>query len=58
MAMTVCAEADPPLRDMADGRAVACHLHDPSIGDEKRGVLRQSAHGSRSSAELNVPAIA
>ena len=26
-AMEVCKTVDPPLRDMPDGRAVACHLH-------------------------------
>ncbi|WP_398470587.1 ABC transporter ATP-binding protein [Tardiphaga sp.] len=58
MAMKVCAEADPPLRDMADGRAVACHLHDPSIADDDRGSLRQTSPGSSGAAEMHVPAIA
>ena len=26
-AMEVCKSVDPPMRDMGDGRAVACHLH-------------------------------
>jgi len=26
-AMEVCKTVDPPMRDMTDGRAVACHLH-------------------------------
>jgi peptide/nickel transport system ATP-binding protein len=30
-AMKVCAEVEPALRDTGDGRAVACHLHDPAI---------------------------
>ena len=25
--MEVCKSVDPPMRDRADGRAVACHLH-------------------------------
>ena len=27
VAMDVCKSVDPPMRDMPDGRAVACHLH-------------------------------
>ena len=31
-AMEVCKSVDPPMKDMADGRAVACHLHgSPSL---------------------------
>jgi oligopeptide transport system ATP-binding protein len=26
-AMEVCKSVDPPMKEMADGRAVACHLH-------------------------------
>jgi oligopeptide transport system ATP-binding protein len=26
-AMDVCKQVDPPMRDLGDGRAVACHLH-------------------------------
>ena len=25
--MEICKSVDPPMRDMGDGRAVACHLH-------------------------------
>ena len=25
--VTVCKSLDPPMKTMADGRAVACHLH-------------------------------
>jgi oligopeptide/dipeptide ABC transporter ATP-binding protein len=25
--MEVCKSVDPPMRTLADGRAVACHLH-------------------------------
>jgi oligopeptide transport system ATP-binding protein len=29
--MPVCREIDPPTREVAPGRHVACHLHDPAI---------------------------
>ena len=31
MVMPVCREIEPALRNVADGRSVACHLHDPEI---------------------------
>ena len=31
MVMPVCRETEPALRNVADGRSVACHLHDPEI---------------------------
>ena len=32
-AMEVCKSVDPPMKEMADGRAVACHLHgSPALG--------------------------
>lgn len=39
MAMKVCAEVDPPLREVAPGRAAACHLHDPSLIGISRDAL-------------------
>jgi hypothetical protein len=29
--MPVCREIDPPTQEVAPGRHVACHLHDPAI---------------------------
>jgi oligopeptide transport system ATP-binding protein len=40
MAMKVCAKVDPQLREMEDGRSVACHLHDPSVTGASREALR------------------
>jgi oligopeptide/dipeptide ABC transporter ATP-binding protein len=31
LAMPVCAELEPQLRTVGDGRSVACHLHDPEV---------------------------
>jgi oligopeptide transport system ATP-binding protein len=39
MAMKVCVEVDPPLREMGNGRASACHLHDPSVTGIHRTAL-------------------
>ncbi|UGV26623.1 ATP-binding cassette domain-containing protein [Rhodopseudomonas boonkerdii] len=55
LAMKVCAEVDPPLLEMTDGRAAACHLHDPSISGASRDGLRHSAPGGLGNAEQNVP---
>ena len=56
MAMKVCAEIDPPLREMADGRAAACHLHDPAISGASRDSLQHSAIGG--GVTQNVPVVA
>ena len=41
MAMKVCAEVDPELREIEPGRSTACHLHDPAIvGDGRDTLLR------------------
>jgi oligopeptide transport system ATP-binding protein len=58
MAMKVCAEVDPPLREMGDGRAAACHLHDPTIPDALKDSLRHSAPDSRRGVAQNVPVVA
>lgn len=58
MAMKVCAEVDPPLRDMGEGRAAACHLHDPSISGASRDSLRRSAPIVAGAAEQSVSVVA
>ncbi len=39
MAMKVCAEIDPELREIENGRSTACHLHDPSVTGTSRDAL-------------------
>jgi hypothetical protein len=55
--MKVCAEVDPPLREMADGRAAACHLHDATISGASRDSLQPLAAGDRA-VEQNVAVVA
>jgi oligopeptide/dipeptide ABC transporter ATP-binding protein len=33
--MPICSEIEPPLLQLAGGRSVACHLHDPGRGDRE-----------------------
>jgi oligopeptide transport system ATP-binding protein len=58
MAMKVCAEVDPPLREIEEGRSAACHLHDPSISGAGRDKLRHAAPTGAGVAEHNVPVVA
>lgn len=55
MAMKVCSEKDPELRALADGRSVACHLHDPAVMGISGGELRPAMPGSTLSGAPSGP---